>query len=141
MARRRTIRSQIWSVSSAGPFTATGVAASNLSVGSGVVVIFLFAGSPDRVSALSGQTTRVRIRPVMRDGKLEGPTIIARFPVAFPPPAFASRSSDSRQGIGRSSRSAYRHRRTPTGLPRSARTSCGRGGCPLYPEDGGAHPG
>jgi hypothetical protein len=68
MARRRTIRSLIWSVSSVGPFTTTGVAASNLSVGSGVVVIFLFAGSPDRVSALSGQTTRVGIRPVMRDG-------------------------------------------------------------------------
>jgi hypothetical protein len=88
MARHRTIRSQIWSVSSAGPFTTTGVVASNLSVGSGVVVIFLLAGSPGRVSALSGQTTRVRIRPVMRDGWLEGPTIISRFPVAFPPPAF-----------------------------------------------------
>ena len=41
-------------------------------------------------------------------------------------------------------RSAYRTRpgraRTPTGLPRSARTSCDRGGRPLYPEDGGAHP-
>ena len=33
------------------------------------------------------------------------------------------------------------HVRTPTGLPRSARTSCDRGGCPLYPEDGGALPG
>jgi len=31
--------------------------------------------------------------------------------------------------------------RTSTGLPRSARTSCDRGGCPLYPGDGGAHPG
>jgi hypothetical protein len=30
--------------------------------------------------------------------------------------------------------------RTPTGLPRSARTSCDRGGRPLYPKDGGAHP-
>ncbi len=30
--------------------------------------------------------------------------------------------------------------RTPTGLPRSARTSCDRGGRPLYPGDGGAHP-
>ena len=28
--------------------------------------------------------------------------------------------------------------RTPTGLPRSARMSCGRGGCPLYPGDCGA---
>jgi hypothetical protein len=40
LARRRTIRSRSRSVSSAGPFTATLVAASNLSVGSGVVVIF-----------------------------------------------------------------------------------------------------
>jgi hypothetical protein len=31
--------------------------------------------------------------------------------------------------------------RTSTGLPRSARMSYDRGGCPLYPGDGGAHPG
>ena len=68
---------------------------------------------------------------------------MSRFPVAFRPPAFASRSSDSRRGIGLSLRSAYRARpsaRTSTGLPRSARTSCDRGGCSLYPEDDGAHP-
>ena len=68
---------------------------------------------------------------------------MSRFPVAFRPPAFASRSSDSRRGIGLSLRSAYRARpsaRTSTGFPRSARTSCDRGGCPLYPEDDGAHP-
>jgi hypothetical protein len=67
---------------------------------------------------------------------------VSRFPAAFRPPAFASRSSDSRRGIGPSLRSAYRPSgRTPTGLPRSARMSCDRGGCPLYPEDDGAHPG
>jgi hypothetical protein len=70
---------------------------------------------------------------------------MSRFPVAFRLPAFASRTSDTRRGVGLSSRSAYRtrqrHIRTPTGLPRSARTSCDRGGCPLYPEDGGAPPG
>ena len=33
---------------------------------------------------------------------------MSRFPIAFRPPAFASRSSDSRRGIGPSSRSAYR---------------------------------
>jgi hypothetical protein len=68
---------------------------------------------------------------------------MSRFPVAFPPPAFASRSSDSRRGVGPSSRSAYRATpaaRTSTGLPRSARMSYDRGGCPLYPEDGGALP-
>ncbi len=40
MAQRRTIRSQSWSVSSAGPFAAALAAASNLSVGSGVFVFF-----------------------------------------------------------------------------------------------------
>jgi hypothetical protein len=39
---------------------------------------------------------------------------VSRFPVAFRPPAFASRSSDSHRGIGPSSRSAYR----PTAGPR-----------------------
>ena len=42
MAQRRTIRSQDWSVSSAGPFAAALAAASNLSVGSGVVVVVVF---------------------------------------------------------------------------------------------------
>jgi len=41
---------------------------------------------------------------------------------------------------GRLTEHAHRHARTLTGLPRSARTSCDRGGCPLCPEDGGAHP-
>jgi len=60
----------------------------------------------------------------------------------FRPPAFASRSSDARRGIGPSLRSAYRTQvRTSMGLPRSARMSYDRGGCPLYPEDDGAHPG
>ena len=40
MAQRHTIRSQSWSVSSAGPFAAALVAASNFSVGSGIVVFF-----------------------------------------------------------------------------------------------------
>jgi hypothetical protein len=67
---------------------------------------------------------------------------VSRLPVAFRPPASASRSSDSRRGLPPSSRSAYRPKgRTPTGLPRFTRTSYDRGGCPLYPENGGAHPG
>jgi hypothetical protein len=78
----------------------------------------------------------------MRDDRLEGVAILSRFPVAFPLPAFAFRSSDARRGVGLSSRSAYRPEgRTSTGLPLSARSSCGRGGCLLYPEDGGAPPG
>ena len=115
---------------------------SNLSFGSGVIVVFLFTGSPDRVSALSGPATRAGIRPVIRGHRPEGPDIRSRFPAAFRPPAFASRSSDSRRGVGSSSRSTYRPSgRTSTGLPRSARMSSDRGGCPLYPGDDGAHPG
>ena len=141
--RRQSTACQSKSASS-GPFTTTFVAASNLSSGSGALVIFLLTGSPDRVSALSGRTIRVRIRPVIRGDQLEELANLSRFPVAFRPPAFASRSSDSRRGVGPSLRSAYRTRsliRTPTGLPRSTRASCDRDGCPLCPEDGGAHPG
>ena len=67
--------------------------------------------------------------------------MMSRFPAAFRLPAFASWSSCARWGAGPSLRSAYRsccQGRTPTGLPRSARMSCGRGGCPLYPGDCGA---
>ena len=110
MAWRRTIRS-LGSGSSAGPFTATVVAASNLSVGSGVIVIFCCLGSPDRVSPLSRPSTgpvsgRLSTTTSWRAGHL------AWFPVAFRPPAFASRSSCSRRGVGPSSRSAYRPRGT-----------------------------
>jgi hypothetical protein len=148
---RRTLSSQARQstlcqskVASSGPFTAptSVVVASNLSFGSGASVIFLFTGSPDRVSTLSGPGTTSRIRPVIRDDRLKGPAIHVPVSAAFRPPAFASRSSDSRRGLPPSSRSAYRPEgRTPTGLPRSTRTSCDRGGCPLYPEDGGALPG
>ncbi len=44
----------------------------------------------------------------MRDPPPGGGGHVSRFPVAFRPPAFASRSSDARRGIGPSSRSAYR---------------------------------
>ena len=152
VARRRTIRSRNWSVSSAGPFTATLVAASNLSVGSGVVVSLPFAGSPDRVSALSRPGTWPGIRPVMRDGRLEGAAITSRFPVAFPLPAFASRSSDSRRGTGPSSRWAYRTRPQARSGPRRgyrvphARAATGVGApytprtAVLFPAEGRAQP-
>jgi hypothetical protein len=59
---------------------------------------------------------------------------MSRFPVAFRPPAFASRSSDTRRGIRPSSRSASQPNGwTSTGLPRSAHMSCDRGGCPSIP--------
>ena len=42
--------------------------------------------------------------------------MVSRFPAAFRLPAFASRSSDSRRGIGPSSRSAYRASPDPDGV-------------------------
>jgi hypothetical protein len=132
------------SISSSGPFTTTIVGASNLSVGAGAIVIFLFkahltASAPFRAGPPGPYPAGYPGRPA------GGASHRVPFPATFRPPAFASRSSDSRRRVGPSSRSAYqtRHRRarTPTGLPRSARTSCDRGGCPLYPEDGGALPG
>jgi hypothetical protein len=69
---------------------------------------------------------------------------VSRFPAAFRPPAFASRSPCSRPGTGPSSRSAYRAppgARTRTGFPRFTPARYDRGGCPLYPGDGGAPPG
>ena len=71
-------RSRNWSVSSAGPFTATLVAASNLSVGSGVVVIVssrahltasarFRTGPPGSVSGRLCETTAWRRRPSCPD--------------------------------------------------------------------------
>ncbi len=145
---RRTLSSQARQstarhsrITSSGPFTTTLVVASNLSFGSGVTSssssqAHLIASARFRVRALAS-----RIRPVIRDDRLKEPTIMSRFPAVFRPPAFACRSSDSHRGIGPSLRSAYRPTTGPRrGLPRSARTSCDRGGCLLYPEDGGALP-
>ena len=84
-------RQLIWRQSkgaSSGPFTTTSVVASNLSSGSGALVIFPSTGSPDRVSALSRPGTRPDIRPVIRDDRLEETAIASRFPVAFRLPAF-----------------------------------------------------
>ena len=72
---------------SSGPFTATVVAASNLSSGSGASIIFLSTGSPDRVSALPRPGTRPGIRPVIRNDRLEEAAIVSRFPAAFRLPA------------------------------------------------------
>jgi hypothetical protein len=142
MARRRTIRPRQWSVSSAGPFTATLVTASNLPVGSGVVVIF---------SSLAHLTASARAfapghharYPAGYAGRLPGGGRPSR-------PGFPLRFRCRRSLLGHpipGGELGLRHGRLTgdagprTGLPRSARTSCDRGGCPLYPEDGGAHPG
>ena len=149
---RRTFRSacrqSTWrqsSMASSGPLT---VMVSSLSSGSGVIVIFLFTGSPDRVSALSRPATRADIRPVIHAPPAGGLAIRTRFPAAFRPPAFASRSSCSRRGVGPSSRSAYR----PTTGPRRgyrvphARAATGVGAlytprtAVLIPTDRGSRP-
>jgi hypothetical protein len=112
-----------------------------LSFGSEITIIFLFTGSPDRVSTLSGPRHQARYPAGYPKRPPGGGGQPSRFPVAFRPPAFASRSSHTRRGVGPSSRSAYRPEgRTQTGLPRSARTSNDRTGCPLYPGDDGAIP-
>src|SRR6516162_3009668 len=140
-----TRRQSIWrqrSASSSGPLTTTVAVPSSLSFGSGASVIFLLTGSPDRVSTLSSPGTRPGIRPVIRDDRPEGPAI--HVPVSCCLSAAGVRFSvipfPPRDRL--SSRSAHRptQGRTQTGLPRSARTSYDRGGCPLYPEDDGAHP-
>ena len=105
----------------------------------------LLLGSPDRVSALSGRTTRIRIRPVIHDHQLEELVNRRGFPLPFgcrrsllghPVPA-----GELGPPCGRLTGQTRGHARTSTGLPRSARVSCSRGGCPLYPGDGGALPG
>jgi hypothetical protein len=110
----------------------------------GVIVDFSFRGSPDHVSSLSRPSTWPGIRPVIRDDQLEALALLPWFPAAFRRPALASWSSCARRGIELSLRSAdrssRRDARTPTGFPRSARSSNDRGGCPLYPGDDGAHP-
>jgi hypothetical protein len=131
-----------WSCSSAGPFTTTVVAASNLSVGSGVIVIFacwahLTASARFRVRApgpVSGRlcgTASWRSQPSCPG--FPSPFGRRRLLLGHPIPA----GSWALLAVGLLGTRA----RTPTGLPRFARTSCDRGGCPLYPEDGGAPPG
>jgi len=81
-----TRRQSTWRQSkgaSSGPFTTTVAMASNLSSGSGVLVIFFSTSSPDRVSTLSRRTTRVRIRPVSRNDRLEETASMSRFPAAL----------------------------------------------------------
>ena len=142
MARRRTIRSLSWSVPSAGPFTATFAAASNLSVGSGAVVIF---------SSLTHLTTSARFRarassPV--SGRLYGAASwrgwrsCPGFPLRFRRRHSLLGHPIPAGGLGLPDGRLTGPKAGPrTGLPRSARTSYERGGRPLYPEDGGAHPG
>jgi hypothetical protein len=97
-----------------------------------------------RVSTLSGS----RHQPVsgQLSGTAGGRASLSRpgFLLPFGRRHSLAGSSCSRQGTGLSLRSAYRAQlraRTLTGLPRFAPARYDRGGCPLYPGDGGALPG
>ena len=134
-----TIRST-GSGSSAGPLTAAMTAASSLSIGSGVVVIVVFgvhlttsalfrAGSRGSVSGRLSETIARRARPSCPGFPLR--FRCRRSLLGHPLPA-------EELGVPRGRLTGQG--RTQTGFPRSARTSCDRGGCPLYSGDGGAHP-
>ena len=70
----------------------------------------------------------------MRNNHLEEAASISRFPVAFRLPAFAFRSSDSRRGVGPSSRSAYGASRPDLDGVTTFRThELRRGGSPSTP--------
>jgi len=101
----------------------------------------LLLGSPDRVSALSRPGTRPGIRPVIRDRQLEGWRSCPGFPSPFGHRRSLLGHPIPAGGLGPPcGRLTGPEVRTPTGLPRSTRTSYDRGGRPLYPGDDGAHP-
>ena len=83
-----------------------------------------------------------RIRPVMRDDRRRGQSSRPGFLLPFGRRHSLLGHPIPAGGLGLPyGRLTGPEARTPTGLPRSTRTSCDRGGSPLYPEDGGAHPG
>ena len=114
----------------------------NLSVGSGVIVVFLFTGSPDRVSPLSRPGTRPAIRPVIRDDQPKELAMSRGFVLPFGHRRSLLGHPIPAEGLGPPHGRLTGHvDRTSTGLPRFARPSNDREGCPLYPGDDGAHPG
>ena len=105
LTRSRTIHS-VRSGSSSGPFTTTWVAASNLSVGSGLVVIFfcwahLTASARFRARAPCLVSGRLSTAISWRTHHVEVSRCLSATGVCFS-------SSGSRRGVGPSSRSAYR---------------------------------
>jgi hypothetical protein len=135
-ARCQSISSQPLA-SSSGPFAM----ASNLPFGSGVHQLRVFTGSPGHVSTLSGPGSRPYPAGYRWTGGGGAAHHVPRFPLPFghrhsllghPVPAgrsaFLTVSPPALPG------------RIPSGFPRSAQLSCDRGGCPLYPGDGGVLP-
>jgi hypothetical protein len=97
--------------------------------------VHLTTSAPFRVRA------RARIRPVIRDGGGGTSHGCPGFPLPFGHrhslPGHPVPAGELGLPCGRLTGPCCQGR-TPTGLPRSARMSCGRGGCPLYPGDCGA---
>jgi hypothetical protein len=118
------------------------VMVSSLSSGSDVIDLLLFTGSPDRVSPLSRPGTRPGIRPVIHNRQLEGWRSGRGFPLPFGHRhSLLGHPSPAKESSPPHGRLAGPEVRTLTGFPRSAHTSCDRGGRPLCPGDDGAHPG
>ena len=120
------------------------VAASNLSVGSGVIIIISYwahltasalfrAGPRGPMSGRLSMTTSWRTGPAPMVSRCLSATGVRFSVIRYPP------RSSALLTVGLPS--TTRRARTSTGLPRSARTSCDRGGRPLCPGDDGAHPG
>src|SRR5215207_1244311 len=114
--------------------------ASNLSVGSSVVVNRPSTGSPDPRQLPFGSGHQARYPAGYAGRSAEGPTIMSRFPVAFRPPAFASRVilHPPRNSISLTVDLPDPVAWPSTGLSRSARTRFDRIGRPLPPRDSGA---
>ena len=98
------------------------------------------AGPPDHVSTLSGPGTcpypaSYPGRPAK--ARLSRPGFPLPFGHRHSLPGHPVPARELGLPCGRLTGPCYQGR-TPTGLPRSARMSCGRGGCPLYPGDCGA---
>jgi hypothetical protein len=139
LARRSTIRSTE-AGSSAGPLTTIVVAASRLSIGSGLVVSFsgwahlttsarFRARAPDPVSGQLSTTISWRRWPGSHGSRCLSAAGV-RFLVILRPPGSWALLTVGLPANGR----------TQTGFPCFTRTSCDRGGCPLYSGDNGAHP-
>lgn len=102
--------------------------------------------NPRRLTRSASAPFRVEAAPL--SGRLYGHRwqksqhTVPGFPSPFDAPAFASRIILRPPEDRPPSRSAHQTMTawTPTGLSRSARDRYDRGGCPLYPGDGGALP-
>jgi len=101
-----------------------------------------FTGSPDPRQRPFGPGHQPRIRPVIRVGGRRSQPSVSRFPAAFRPPALACRVILFPPGdwafltVGLPGAL----RPDPDGVSTFRTARYDRGGCPLYPGDGGALP-